>query len=238
MPWYMTTSDDDQAPSDSPNTSTLGRRCGGMPRSRCRTPSSSSRNWLRPSATFWIDRNEGNRPYWMQAVAMSPRLSSSADSIMVWSTHPVPVGETSSSQRRSYAPVRSSSSSASSARPVGYSGCESYPTKTRIGWLTAGSCMTSVITSGVTTSVTYRRPCRPRSVNGATLAGPPDTNGFVGTSPYPGSTVSLARPTYPTPALYAADSPTAQIPAFNVRASSCLATPAPRYSIHRARVAR
>jgi hypothetical protein len=54
----------------------------------------------------------------MQQVAMSPRVRSSAVSIIVWSTQPVPVGETSSSTDRSKAPVRSSSARASSARPV------------------------------------------------------------------------------------------------------------------------
>jgi hypothetical protein len=54
----------------------------------------------------------------MQQVAMSPLVSSSAASIMVWSTQPVPVGDTSSRWERSNAPVRASSARASSARPV------------------------------------------------------------------------------------------------------------------------
>ncbi len=114
----MTTSDDAQAPRLSPKTSTLGRSSGGRDRSRSLTPQSSSRNWDRPSANFCSDRNEGKRPYWMQQVAMSPRVSNSAASIMVWSTQPVPVGATSRRYDRSKAPVRSNSASASSARPV------------------------------------------------------------------------------------------------------------------------
>jgi hypothetical protein len=54
----------------------------------------------------------------MQQVAMSPRVRNSAASIMVWSTQPVPVGETSSRCERSNAPVRASSANASSARPA------------------------------------------------------------------------------------------------------------------------
>ena len=123
-----------------------------------------------------MHRNDGNRPYWMAQVAMSPRVMSSALSIMVWSTQPVPVGDTSSRYERSNAPVRSSSSRASSARPAGYSGSLLYPTNTRMGMALAGSPSTCSMTSGVTTSVTYRRPCWPRSSNGDRLSGLPETS--------------------------------------------------------------
>ena len=59
---------------------------------------------------------------------MSPRARNSAVSIRVWSTQPVPVGDTSSRYDRSNAPVRASSARASSARPVWYSGSLSNPT--------------------------------------------------------------------------------------------------------------
>ena len=124
----MITSELVQAPMLSPKTSTRGRRSGGRPASRCLTPHSSSRNCRRPSATFWIDRNDGYLAYWMQQVAMSPRVRNSAASISVWSTQPVPVGETSSRYDRSNAPARSSSARASSARPVWYSGSLLNPT--------------------------------------------------------------------------------------------------------------
>ena len=117
-----------QAPMLSPNTSTRGRRSGGRPASRWVTPHSSNRNWPRPSATFCTERNDGYRAYWMQQVAMSPRVRNSAASMSVWSTQPVPVGEISSSTDRSNAPVRSSSARASSARPVWYSGSLLNPT--------------------------------------------------------------------------------------------------------------
>jgi hypothetical protein len=55
----------------------------------------------------------------MATVAMSPRVSSSALSIIVWSIQPVPVGLTRSRNDLSNAPIRSSSSSAISARPFG-----------------------------------------------------------------------------------------------------------------------
>lgn len=83
---------------------------------------------MRPSGTFWVHRKEGNRPYWIAQVAMSPRVNSSALSIMVWSIQPVPVGLTSSRWDRPNAPVRSSSSRAISARPPANSGSVSNPT--------------------------------------------------------------------------------------------------------------
>jgi hypothetical protein len=128
-------------------------------------------------------------------------VRNSALSIIVWSTHPVPVGETSSRLARSKAPVRSSSAIAISVRPSEYIGSELYPMKTRIGDLRAGSPSTSSISSGETTSVTNRRPCRPRCSKGEVLSALPETSGETGGMAYAGSTFSLERPMYPMPAL-------------------------------------
>ncbi len=128
MPLRIVMSELAHAPRLSPNTSTRGRRSGSMAASRCLTPHSRARNCVRPSGTFWVHKKEGNRPYWIAQVAMSPRVNSSALSIMVWSIQPVPVGLTSSRWDRPNAPVRSSSSRAISARPPANSGSVSNPT--------------------------------------------------------------------------------------------------------------
>ena len=113
---------------------------------------------------------------------------------MVWSTHPVPVGETRSRFARSKAPVLSSSAIAISVRPIEYMGSELYPMKTRMGVSFAGSPRTSSISSGETTSVTKRRPCKPRSTNGEVLSSLPETSGDSGGIEYAGSTFSFERP--------------------------------------------